>query len=426
MMRGVRAPVHPVALRYARRHSGRDEGEIEKKFPRINDWENKRSRPTMAEAEQLAKFYRRPLLFLYLREIPEDMEDPKAADFRRGKSNKSGEFSVELRHLLRLADERQRWAREFLEESPESGRFSPPGDFGSKPRDAEILGQKIREWLGVDENTLGRISRRGDALEYWRKLAEAQGVIVLQSGGSAKTRINRNEFSGCAMADKAAPVVVLNRADTDARRMFTLAHELAHLWISKPEGRKFSVFLHDNIDDVEIFGDRESEDYCDFAAAAALLPRDTFEERWEKTAGNAEKKVAAITRAYKVSNSAAARRAEKMGFITQTERVALQRKYYGILREKERKKEERRRLKKSVLLAARKDSPSNKKPSKPAKPSGKPALRHFGEYFSALTLDAYEQGAISALDVGALVDIKLDAMSDMAKQLDFPLHRWSR
>lgn len=420
MMKGVRAPVHPVALEYARRTAGLSIEEVEKisRFRNIRKWESGiGGRPTVSVANHLAGLYRRSRTFLYLREIPKNLQDPEPPDFRREDRNKP--LSANLRYLLRQAHSRQKWAREFLEESPESGRFSPPPDFGKHPRaDAEALGARMREWLGVDDGKLAKIGKRAEALAYWRQLAEDRGVIVLQSNTHPAYQVTRREFSGCAMADKAAPVVVLNSADTDAKRIFTLAHELAHLWIGKPGMSRISFREH-------ISAGNDDEAYCDRAAAAALLPRDDFAAKWKNSKGSAGEKIAAITRAYKVSNSAAAVRAKTGGFIKDAECKKLLAKYSGIAAEKTHKQKERRdAYRKSRRDTALRAAAEVKKRDKDV--YAQQTLRRVGGYFAVLALDAYEQGEITALDVGYLFNMKLDYLAKLARQLNYPLHKWGR
>lgn len=66
-------PVHGATLRYARETSGYALAEVQRRFPDIMAWEDDKARPTMAEAKALAKFYKRTLLFFYLRKIPEEL-----------------------------------------------------------------------------------------------------------------------------------------------------------------------------------------------------------------------------------------------------------------------------------------------------------------------------------------------------------------
>lgn len=386
-VRGIKAPVQPAALIYAREKSGRDIGEIKARFPDFDKWENNNGKPTLAKARELAKFYDRPLTFLYLPKIPESLEDPAPKDFRR---KEKGEFSFNLRRLLRHADGRQKWAREYLLESPECRRFEMPGGFGKRPQNPEILGAQIREWLGIDGVKLERLEKNKDALEYWRSRAEARGVIVLQS--HTQKQVSPKEFSGCAMADDIAPVVVLNSGDGETKRIFTLAHELAHLWIDAPGMSRISFRSG-------IFSGGDDEAYCNAAAAAALMPLDEFKEFWAgETPDN--KNIGNIAESLKVSYSAIAVRAAKAEFITQNRCDELLAEYAN-------------------FAAAKKQAGGRSSPYKQA-------VQRAGVYFTRLTLDAFEQGEISPMDVRELFDVKLDHLVKIAEHVRFPLHRWGR
>ena len=407
MSQSIIAPVHPSTLKWARESAGRTLEEAAKKISAakkkgnrvqlLNNWEKGAPAavlPTMSDAKSLAKFYHRPVTDLYLREIPDEMKDPETPDFRRGELRRP--FSSNLRLLLRQADERRKWAREFLTESPESGRFAPSPDFGRRP-DAEMLGAKIRAWLEVDSGKLAHMNKRQNAREYWTRCAEARGVVVLQSHRHSVYQVGKDEFSGCAMADDIAPVVVLNSGDSNAKRIFTLAHELAHLWIAAPGVSRVSFRA-------DAFRDGDDEAYCNRAASAALLPMDDFREAWENLSGSAEEKIDRIADRFKVSNSAVAVRAARMRFITRERCDELLAEYKDL----------------SLQNAAK--STGGRRRNWP----DKQALARVGDYFARLTLDAYEQGAISALDVGHLFGVKLDHLGKIAERLQFPLHRWAR
>lgn len=403
MSRTIAAPVSPAALIWARETAGYPQLEdaIEQspaaisKFlrERLAEWERGDAFPSVAQAKKLAKFYHRPLTDLYLRKIPQDLQDPEPPDFRRDDDRQP--FSPNLRLLLRQAYERQRWAREFLVESPESGHFDRPS--ARRRADAEALGAAIRNWLGVDAGQLATIKKHDDALAYWTSLAEARGIIVMQSHRHKARQVSTKEFSGFAITDDKAPAVVLNSGDSHTRRIFTLIHEIAHLWIAAPGVSRISFNL-------DAFSKSDDEAYCNRTAAAALLPPQEFRNAWrtgQEVREDDETTIDSIANSFKASHSATAVRAASMQFISRRRCSDLLDKY------------------KQLAEAAAKRKGGRALPDKQA-------LGRSGGYLARLTLDAYEQGVISALDVGHLFGVKLDHLSKIARRLDFPLHRWAR
>jgi Zn-dependent peptidase ImmA (M78 family) len=134
---------------------------------------------------------------------------------------------------------------------------------------------------------------------------EEAGIIVVMNGivgNNTRRRIDAEECRGFVLVDKYAPFLFVNNTDAEAGKMFTLVHELAHLWLGKSAGFDNNKMLPAN-DPIE--------QLCDKVAAEFLVPAGAFENAWEHV-----RSFDLIAKTFKVSSLVIARRALDLGKIT--------------------------------------------------------------------------------------------------------------
>lgn len=301
-----RVAVNPRVLRWARERAGLGLAELQGRFPKLADWEAEAIQPTMKQLEKFAKQTRVPFGFLFLPEPPE-MPLP-FADFRTVENSRRRAVSPELLDTIHLMRRRQAWLRE---EQVEVGA-EPLGFIGSASLsdDPAALGREMRRMLGLDESWARQVPNWTAAVGELRKAIEKLGVMAVVNGivgNNTQRRLDLDEFRGFALIDPYAPLIFVNGADAKSAQMFTLAHELAHLWLGEAgEGLSGFKGVQPGGSDVERF--------CDQAAAEFLVPAAKIRTAWRRSAEVADS-IQEQARHFKVSPIVIGRRAMDLSLI---------------------------------------------------------------------------------------------------------------
>ena len=305
MATGLRIRVNPRLLRWARERAGLELEALAHRFPRLADWESEAARPTLKQLERFAQATRTPVGYFFLAEPP--VERVPIPDLRTIGSQRVEHPSPDLLETIYLCQQRQEWYRDYLRSQREDG-LSFVSSVAISAR-VEDVAAAIRAQLKFDIEERRQITTWTEALRRFIGQADAAGVLVMVNGvvgNNNHRKLDPGEFRGFALSDELAPLVFINGADTKAAQMFTLAHELAHIWLGQS--------ALSNVSPVTVSTD-EVELWCNRVAAETLTPLAVFQQeyrRGEDLRGAMDR----LARQFKVSTLVILRRIHDAGGLT--------------------------------------------------------------------------------------------------------------
>jgi Zn-dependent peptidase ImmA (M78 family) len=268
-----RVNIKSEMLKWACQRSGKPFDVLRKRFPKIDLWAKGEVQPTLKQLEQFAKATYTPIGFLFLQRPP--VEAVPIPDFRTVGNEFIGHPSPDLLDTVYICQQRQEWYRDYARMTSEKP-FSFVCSVNSQEK-VEKAAEKMREALGFDIDERRKMPTGTDALRRFIDQADSVGILVMVSGvvgSNNKRRLDPQEFRGFALADEYAPLVFVNGSDTKAAQMFTLAHELAHIWIGQTAVTDAQALQ---------LPDNKIERWCNMVAAEFLVPLAILRNEYQKS-----------------------------------------------------------------------------------------------------------------------------------------------
>jgi Zn-dependent peptidase ImmA (M78 family) len=385
----VKALITPKVLKWARETSKISIEDAAKKMDRpvstILEWESGNLQPTFKQAEKLAATYKRPLAVFFLPDVPSDFQ--VLQDFRR---KDSAEISTALIFMIREIQQKQKWLKTFLVENDQ-----PKIDFIGKysiDDSPESVAMYIRSVLEIDSIELGI----ENPFKEWINRVEANRIFVsISSNFHSRLKISSDDYKGFAISDSYAPFVFINSDEWETVKLFTLVHELAHLFIDK-SGISNDInidFRESNISEynpVEVF--------CNKVAANALMTYDIFKSVWENQKPSSQSDLINVAKVFGVSTLSVLYRAHNIGFLNhqtfESWKSVMDKEYSEfntIYLEKELKKREGKKGGPNYYLLLSKRN---------------------GVEFSRVVLDSFRSGSIRGVELSNLLNLKVNKISN--------------
>lgn len=261
---------------------------------------------TISQAEKISQRTNIPFGFLFL-DTPPEIESRTLPDLRT--TAKSVPLSNDFYDTLEDVHKKTDWYKEYLKSEGELERLSFVNSFTLSPK---LSPAEVAEDIRATIKTSDRFFEECSKSNYYNALTlkiEDIGIFVFTNGivkNSPNRKLNTEEFRGFAIVDEYAPAVFINNADSLSAQLFTLMHEIAHIWV----GESGISDMSDN-NDIERF--------CNQVSAEFLMPTDLFKDKWDQAykQGSIYENISMIADYFKVSAFAAAIKAKHLSLVTQ-------------------------------------------------------------------------------------------------------------
>ncbi|WP_457640459.1 ImmA/IrrE family metallo-endopeptidase [Persephonella sp.] len=327
---------------------------------------------TIKQAKEFAKRAYVPFGYLIIEKLPINKEIEEIPYFRKHPNEK---LPIEVKELIKDIKEKQDFLNEYLQElGNEKLEYVGIAKGLSDPKEIAYL---VRRYLELPENwTVDEIKSRTDAFKYLRYKAEKAGIFVFLDsvlfGNNNKKLIG---FKGFSLIDDFAPIVFINTNEAKSIQLFTLAHEIAHIFLGESEITDFDIF---NI---------SLERLANKVAVELLVPEKIFKEYFSKDFQQ-------LSKVFKVSEMVLLIRALELKLIKEDEYRSLIEDYKARLKELEK---EEKKEKYGDYYKTQRNKISNR--------------------FITLLIDAMNNNFISFMDASRLTRMKFKTLENFLKKM---------
>ncbi len=271
------------------------------RFPRVLEWLEGNKKPTVKQLEEFSKKVHLPFGYLLL---PQPPQEKLPIPFFRTIGNQTDRISLNVYDTILLLQQRQDWLKNYLQDSgferlPFVGKFA-------NHHEVNAIVADIRQTLNLPENWASQFKTWKEAQDHLVAHIEDKGIITVFNGvveNNTQRQIPVEACRGFVLVNEFAPFMFVNNADFKSAQIFTIVHELAHIWTGHSAGFDFRKLQPAN-DPIEIL--------CDQVAAEFLVPTQAFGEVWN----HSPRDYAHASRHFKVSEIVIARRALDTGKIS--------------------------------------------------------------------------------------------------------------
>ena len=226
--------INPTLITWAITRAGFDVDKFLDNNPTIQKWIDEVKKPTVKQLENFAHKVHIPFGYLFLAEPPK--ETIPFPFFRTG-NLQTDKVSLNVFDTIQILQRRQDWITEYLQDN-EQIPLSFVGRYNENATANEVVSD-IRKTLELQPNWACNFATWEETLAFITGKIEEIGVFINFNGiveNNTHRPISVDECRGFVLVNQYAPFMFVNAADAKAAQLFTIIHELAHIWLGESAG----------------------------------------------------------------------------------------------------------------------------------------------------------------------------------------------
>lgn len=285
------------------------EGSLNEKWTdNVKQWINGDKNPTVNQISQLSKASKIPFGYLFLQEPPK--VDLPLLNFRTVNNDAVEEPSKELLDTVYEMQSKVSWLSDYRKDQGMDKISFIGMNNEYKQLDGSEKAERILNYFDLDSDWN---FKKGKTFNILRERVTNYGITVSVNGvvRNTRRRLNQNEFRAFVIIDDFAPLIFINSRDSFNARLFSLVHELVHIWYGQPELYNF------NFQSNPQYNDSVSEQEINLITENIILPKSSFLKHWNKLDKDDFDKIKRISRNFDVSSLVVAIRAKHLNLISQ-------------------------------------------------------------------------------------------------------------
>ncbi|MCL2359823.1 MAG: ImmA/IrrE family metallo-endopeptidase [Candidatus Bathyarchaeota archaeon] len=278
----------------------------------LKKWKDGEEKPTFKKLQKVSRELHIPFGYFFLNEPPK--ENFPIMQYRTmGSLTNNKPLSRELIDTLNDMEAIQEWMRDHLIDA-QHDKLSFVGSLKGQTN-KQVIVQHICDALNITLDWHNEVADVSEAFNFFKKRLSEMGIVVMQNGivgSNTHRKLDIDEFRAFTLIDDYAPLIFINSNDSKGGKLFSLIHEVIHIWLGL-----------DNVYD-DRYGDsgavKQVEVVCNAVTADLLVPNKLFELEWKKNRSKETRElISFLAKKFRCGSIVIARKALNCEFISREE-----------------------------------------------------------------------------------------------------------